>query len=76
MVLLFGSGFMLIAGFLGVVLLCFVEFPLRRGLQYLVLPYISHDDLLREHYEKQILNNDVVQEIRGSAHPFTELESK
>jgi hypothetical protein len=51
-VLLFGLGFAFVAAVVGVILLCFVEFPLRRILQYLILPYISHDNLLREHYEK------------------------
>ena len=48
--LLFGLGFQAVTSIVGLLLLFTIEFPIRRLLQHLILPLISHDKLLKAHY--------------------------
>lgn len=49
----FCYGLLLVTSVTGVLLLVFIEFPCTRMLQYLFLPYLSHDSLLRNHYDAE-----------------------
>jgi hypothetical protein len=46
--LIFGLGFIFVSCSISVFLLVFLEFPFRRILQLILLPYISHDKILEE----------------------------
>lgn len=48
--LLFGLGFMLTTWVLSIIIVFTLEFPVTRIYQLLLLPYLSHDQLLKENY--------------------------